>query len=58
MRHQFVTNNRGTWLRAREAVMDKITKDSRSAKILETEGLEGEKISNKGESVPPQPEAR
>ena len=57
--HQFVTNNRGTWLRAREAVMDKITSDTRSAKILETEGLEGEKGADNGESpAPPQPEAR
>ena len=57
--HQFVTNNRGTWLRAREAVMDKITSDTRSAKILETEGLEGEKVADNGESpAPPQPEAR
>ena len=54
-----MTNNRGTWLRAREAVMDKITSDTRSAKILETEGLEGEKVADNGESpAPPQPEAR
>ncbi len=41
--HEFVTNNRETWVRAREAVMNKIESNERSAEIMETQGYEGEK---------------
>ena len=41
--HEFVTNNRETWVRAREAVMNKIESNERSAKIMKTQGYEGEK---------------
>ena len=41
--HEFVTNNRETWVRAREAVMNKIESNKRSAEIMETQGYEGEK---------------
>jgi len=41
--HEFVTNNRETWVRAREAVMNKIESNERSAEIMKTQGYEGEK---------------
>ena len=41
--YKFVTQNRETWTRAQEAVMNKITSNERSAKIMETQGYEGEK---------------
>jgi limonene 1,2-monooxygenase len=41
--YQFVTTNRETWTRAREAVMNKINSNNRSAQIMETQGYEGEK---------------
>jgi limonene 1,2-monooxygenase len=41
--YQFVTTNRETWTRAREAVMNKINSNNRSAEIMETQGYEGEK---------------
>ena len=41
--HEFVTNNRETWVRAREAVMNKIESNKRSAEIMQTHGYEGEK---------------
>jgi limonene 1,2-monooxygenase len=40
--YQFVTTNRETWTRAREAVMNKINSNNRSAQIMETQGYEGE----------------
>jgi len=41
--HEFVTNNREIWVRAREAVMNKIESNERSAEIMKTQGYEGEK---------------
>ena len=41
--HNFVTENRGYWDRANDAVMTKIQENSLAADVMEREGLQGEK---------------
>ena len=40
--NKFAIENRETWLRAGEAVMNKIQANEKSAKVMETEGYIGE----------------
>ena len=41
--YNFVINNRDSWLRANVARFKNVAEHESSAKVMETEGLEGEK---------------
>ncbi len=41
--HEFVTQNRDYWNRAKDAIMSKIQENERAADVMEREGLQGEK---------------
>ena len=41
--NKYTIENRETWVRAGEAVLNKIQANEKSAKVLETEGYTGEK---------------
>ena len=41
--YNFVLNNRDTWLRAKDARFKNVEQHESAAKVMETEGLEGEK---------------
>ena len=42
----FVINNRETWLRAKDATSSNVSEHESAAKVMETEGLAGEKSKN------------
>ena len=42
----FVINNRDTWLRAKDARLSNVSEHESAAKVMETEGLAGEKSEN------------
>ena len=42
----FVINNRETWLRAKDARLSNVSEHKSAAKVMETEGLAGEKSKN------------
>ena len=44
--NKYTIENRETWLRAGEAVLNKIQTNEKSARVLETEGYTGEKTTN------------
>ena len=44
--YNFVINNRDTWLRAKDARSKNVAQHESAAKVMETEGLEGEKPKN------------
>ena len=42
--YRFVNESRETWLRANDARTSNINQHARAAKVMETEGLAGEKV--------------